>query len=232
MYLPGKWEKVPVEKLTLSARGLPLGYVSQLEHRLSETEAALYGALTSLRSLGQPITMHASAKTDAVSRQKATRMEEWLQLPLREWADMERWMSAMSDHFTTEQPGGLVPECSRDGRAVPATSDHEGMGRSEYDPHAEQVSYTWQTREGRSRPGNPSDAERPDTEIEPPIYIGHQATVEHEAVSSSSPGYPRQGTTGLDDVVRVPDASARGGVEIGRQSQAEELSRDKANIYF
>ncbi|KAJ5143747.1 uncharacterized protein N7515_002534 [Penicillium bovifimosum] len=235
MYLPGKWEKVPVGKLTLLARGLPLGYLSQLEHRLSETEAALYGALTSLRSLGQPSAAPASRKTDAVPRQKAALMKEWSQLPLREWHDMERWLTTMSDQFTMEQPGGLVPESSRNGRAVLVTSDHEIMHRSEYEPHAGPVSDAWQARDGRVRPENPSDAQRPRTETEPmasPICFGHQATTEHEAVSSSSAGCSRQGTTGVDDVVSVAgaDASARGG--IGRPSKAEELSRNKPSLYF
>ncbi|KAJ5336786.1 transcriptional regulator family: Fungal Specific TF [Penicillium brevicompactum] len=80
-------------------RGLPLGYLNQLEQRLAETESALYGALMTLRSIGQTTT---PVSKPEVSKQKAARMEEWSQLPIREWSDLEHWMTVMSDQFSAQ----------------------------------------------------------------------------------------------------------------------------------
>ena len=80
-----------------ASRGLPLGYLNQLEQRLAETESALYGALTTLRSMGQSTTP--VTKSEAL-KLKPARMEEWSQLPIRDWNELERWMTVMSDQFS------------------------------------------------------------------------------------------------------------------------------------
>jgi hypothetical protein len=84
-------------------RGLPLGYINHLEQRLAETESALYGALTTLRSLGQPTTPVSAKET--TPKQKAARMEEWSGLPLRDAKDMQHWLCIMSDRFSIEPAG-------------------------------------------------------------------------------------------------------------------------------
>lgn len=83
--------------------------MKQLEQRLAETESALYGALTTLRSIGQPTApipkLEAQHKKN---KRSATRMEEWDMLPLRDWSDMEHWMTNMSDQFSGPAEG-VVP---------------------------------------------------------------------------------------------------------------------------
>ncbi|KAJ5239654.1 hypothetical protein N7468_004273 [Penicillium chermesinum] len=87
--------------------GLPLGYLNQLERRLAETEAALYGALVTLREMQPTSVIQASAKQDSAA--KSARMNEWSRLPLRNWSDMERWQIAVSDHFSLEQISAETP---------------------------------------------------------------------------------------------------------------------------
>ncbi|KAK9640705.1 hypothetical protein HCH54_008467 [Aspergillus fumigatus] len=81
-------------------RGLPLGYINQLEMRLADTELALYEALATLRSMNASSLVRASWKADVHPKQKAARMEEWAQLPLREPSDLERWLDSKRDKFT------------------------------------------------------------------------------------------------------------------------------------
>ncbi|GIJ91043.1 hypothetical protein Asppvi_010008 [Aspergillus pseudoviridinutans] len=47
-----------------------------------------------------PSIIRASWKGDMSPKQKAARMEEWGQFPLRELSDLERWLEAKSDQFT------------------------------------------------------------------------------------------------------------------------------------
>ncbi|KAM0096018.1 hypothetical protein ACP6JD_000508 [Aspergillus fumigatus] len=44
--------------------------------------------------------VRASWKADVHPKQKAARMEEWAQLPLREPSDLERWLDSKRDKFT------------------------------------------------------------------------------------------------------------------------------------
>ncbi|KAF4179610.1 hypothetical protein CNMCM8694_001552 [Aspergillus lentulus] len=80
-------------------RGLPLGYVNQLEMRLADTELALYEALATLRAMNGPSLIRASRKADISPKPKAARVEEWTQLPLREPYDLKRWLEAKNDQF-------------------------------------------------------------------------------------------------------------------------------------
>ncbi|PKX90053.1 Zn(II)2Cys6 transcription factor domain-containing protein [Aspergillus novofumigatus IBT 16806] len=80
-------------------RGLPLGYINQLEMRLADTELALYEALTTLRAMNGSTLIRASQKADISPKQKAARMEEWTQFPFREPSDLERWLDAKRDEF-------------------------------------------------------------------------------------------------------------------------------------
>ncbi|KAJ5819898.1 hypothetical protein N7474_005489 [Penicillium riverlandense] len=52
--------------------------------------------------------IRASPKPETAPKQKATRVEEWSQLPLREWPDLERWLTVMSEQFSVELPAGEV----------------------------------------------------------------------------------------------------------------------------
>ncbi|KAJ5624500.1 hypothetical protein N7510_000809 [Penicillium lagena] len=113
--------------------GLPLGYLNQLEQRLAETEQALYGALVTLRSM-QPVTMiRACPKPETAPKQKAARVEEWTRLPLREWPDLERWSTVMSEQFSIELPAREVLYPAASGGDVysgPITPGHLGGTRN------------------------------------------------------------------------------------------------------
>ncbi|CAG8890692.1 unnamed protein product [Penicillium egyptiacum] len=214
------------------ARGLPLGYLNQLEQRLAETESALYGALMTIRSMGQAEAVQTTTKTDISHKHKAARMEEWSQLPLREWPDMERWLTAMSDRFTIEQPSDVVSDTRGRGYTIPMAPTHDILQTSG-DPHSGQVPYAWQPRDNRVSSGSSYDAHQPHPGvIASPVYFGHQVAVEPE--SRPSPCSSRDGITGVEDAVGVSvdaAASARAGVETGL-SKAEELSHNNPRLYF
>ncbi|PWY90368.1 hypothetical protein BO94DRAFT_23471 [Aspergillus sclerotioniger CBS 115572] len=87
-------------------RGLPLGYLTQLEQRLADTELALFEALATLRSLGHNDKglVKASLKAEVEAKQgKHARMKEWGRLPLRDPADIRGWWQAKEDQYTCEQ---------------------------------------------------------------------------------------------------------------------------------
>ncbi|KGO41512.1 hypothetical protein PEX1_040130 [Penicillium expansum] len=217
-------------EMHLPREGLPLGYLNQLEERLAETESALYGALMTVRSMGQPTAVQTLAKTDTSPKNKAARMEEWSQLPLREWPDMERWLAVMSDRFTIEQPSDVVSNTSGRGYAVnPMTPTHNQSQSLGDQPHSVLVSHAWQHRDNGVSSGSAYDAHQPHPGVmASPAYFRHQAAVEPDPVPS--PGSSRDGITGIGDAVGVSDA--RAGVETGRSSKAEELSHNNPSLYF
>lgn len=77
-------------------RGIPGGYLNTLEHRLDETENALYNALMELRALKSNNNVeHYQNKISISGRQanatKTSRMAEWKALPLKDSQDLQRW---------------------------------------------------------------------------------------------------------------------------------------------
>lgn len=115
MQLSGECQKVSlvegfISTLTLTLpRGLPLGYLTQLEKRLADTELALFEALATLRSLDHDETalVKASVKPGNASRRsKHARMEEWGRLPLRDGMteDIRDWWNAKTENYTIHQP--------------------------------------------------------------------------------------------------------------------------------
>lgn len=214
-------------QLTHWPRGLPLGYLNQLEERLAETESALYGALMTIRSMGQPTPIQTTAKTDTSPKNKAARMDEWSQLPLREWPDMERWLTVMSDRFTIEQRSEAVSDTSGRGYTIPITPTHDKQQTLGDQPHSGLVSYAWPPRDNRVGSGSSYDAHQPHPGVlASPVYFGHQVAVEPEPVPPVDSS--RDGITG-EDAVGVSDA--RAGVEKG-PSKAEELSHNNPSLYF
>ncbi|PYI29019.1 hypothetical protein BP00DRAFT_427920 [Aspergillus indologenus CBS 114.80] len=108
-------------------RGLPLGYLNQIEQRLADTEQALYEALTTIRELhashGGMVVQATRKSTDL--RPKNARMQEWSQLPLSGWAERERWREAKQDQYQCERtvvksPPGMAP-----GLEVPPSNVYE-----------------------------------------------------------------------------------------------------------
>ncbi|KGO76981.1 hypothetical protein PITC_004020 [Penicillium italicum] len=221
-------------KLTHRPRGLPLGYLNQLEERLAETESALYGALMAIRSMGQPTAVKAAAKTDTSPKNKAARMEEWSQVPLRESPDMERWLTVMSDRFTIKQPSDVVSDTSGRGYTIPMTPTHDKSQTLGDQPHSGLVSYAWQPRDSRVNSGSANDAHQPHSGVmASPVYFRHQVAVEPDPVRS--PGSSRDGITGVEDALGISvdaNPSARAEVETGLSSKAEELSLNNPRLYF
>ncbi|KAJ5282807.1 hypothetical protein N7505_000787 [Penicillium chrysogenum] len=221
---------------TCKELGLPLGYLNQLEQRLAETESALYGALMTIRSMGQATAAQATAKTETSLKHKAARMEEWSQLPLREWPDMQRWMTVMSDRFTIEQPSDVISDPPGHGYTIPRTPPHDRL-QTLGDPHSGQLSYAWQPRDNMVSSGRSYDAHQSHPGvIASSVYFGHQVAVEPEPSPSSCSS--RDGIINVEDAVGVSvdadadaGASARAGVETGL-SKAEELSHNNPSLYF
>lgn len=159
-------------------------------------------------------------------------MEEWSQLPLREWPDMERWMTVMSDQFSIEQPREMIPETSRDGYAIPVTpieDETRTLGVSD-EPYSGTVPYGWQPGDSRISTGGPYDAHQPRPGImASSAYYKHQ--VAPEVLPAPSAGSTRQVE---DDAVSVPvvgRANAGAVMEL-RSTRAEELSHNHPNLYF
>lgn len=226
MCLPRKWQKVGIVFRTLPSgpgarnklntdysRGLPLGYLNQLEQRLSETEAALYGALATLQTIKPTSIVQASPKVDT-HKTKSMRMEEWSKLPLQAWPDMGQWMSTVSDQFAVS--------------SVPANM-----------LHGSQESSDEITTEGPNRTYGSTDTGAQEPR---PAPAWHQDEV---TAQKSQGGFIRpqiggpSGSYSRDAVTRNSDgvASLQGGVNLetmndGAKSQAEELSKEKCNIYF
>ena len=215
-------------KLTHWPRGLPLGYLNQLEERLAETESALYGALMTIRSMGQPIVIQTPTKTDTLLKHKAARMKEWSQLPLREWPDMERWLTAMSDRFTIVQSSDMVLDTPGRGYAIPVTPTHDKSQTSGDQPHSGLVSYAWQPRDNRVSSVCSYDARQPHPGvIASQAYFGDRVAVGPESIMPS-PGSSRDGITSAEDAVGISmDANASAG-----SSKAEELSHNNPGLYF
>ncbi|KAK5799881.1 hypothetical protein VI817_002093 [Penicillium citrinum] len=202
-------------------RGLPLGYLSQLEQRLLETETALYGALVTLRSMQPTTVAQVSAKPESTQKQKAARMDEWAQLPLQGWPDMERWMMSMCGQFTIEQPRGLPLPGPR--TQIPPVSPNHG---DSYSPGmVTSTGYAWQSQE--------------DITMNSP-YETHP----HPLAMMSSPVYSRHhGVGGSDDISspaeRISDHTPVGASEDRAEAnaatpavKAEALSKNQPSIYF
>lgn len=224
------------ERLILR-RGLPLGYLNQLEQRLSETEAALYSALVTLRAMRPTTVVHASAKPESVHKQKAARMDEWNQLPLRGWSDMDHWLAGMSHQFTVEQsqtPNAHFTEPSEGEFVIPRSPNHPSHGSihsSSVNMNSEQAStsYAWPPR-GDIPMGSPYETHlRPPGMVSSPLYSRGQATGGSDGVASPA---------GVQEYTNIAMSSESGPVgparpvESAPATRAEELSKNRPSIYF
>lgn len=93
----------------ISHRGIPTGYLGNLEQRLNETEAALYSALAELRSLKNDqrfVTLPNSTSPfiplelapRELNANKMSRMAEWKEHPLTGSGAIERWRAFFSKY--------------------------------------------------------------------------------------------------------------------------------------
>lgn len=99
--------------ILISFRGIPTGYLGNLEQRLNETEAALYRALAELRSLKNDqhfVTPLRPASTfvppDLAPREpnanKMSRMAEWKEHPLTDSGAIDRWRAFFKRYETPQ----------------------------------------------------------------------------------------------------------------------------------
>lgn len=233
MLIPREWEEVKeppselVKPLMKSAtdrqrRGLPPGYVNQLEHRLAETESALYAALASLRSLRPAPVIEAKAKTDPVQKQKAARMEEWNQLPLRGWSDMENWQAAMSDQFLIEQSREVpFAGSSEVGYSMPMLPQNDNdTPRIGVDARASSATSSWHPREDLQIGSSYGTELRP-SELISPIDPRDHTVAGSEGITSPAEGYI--------DATREIENHSQVAVQC---TMADELSKSKPSIYF
>lgn len=212
-------------QLTIESRGLPLGYLNQLEHRLAETESALYAALMTLRSSRPALVVEAKAKPDSAQKQKAARMEEWTQLPLQNWSDMEHWRIAMSDHFLIEQSQEApFTESSGLEYSMPVSSQITSDTPQD-DMHTKISSgiYAWQPRDVQMGSSYGTDL-RPPGMVSSPVYSRGHTAVEPEAVTS-----PTEGSSEYADITRAIEGHSRG---TAQSTMADELSKSHPSIYF
>ncbi|KAH8586034.1 hypothetical protein B0O99DRAFT_645574 [Bisporella sp. PMI_857] len=104
-------------------RGIPTGYLASLEQRLSETEAALYNALSELRNSkeqgalsnydGDFIFVAPRHLARDMNPNKIARMEEWKDYPLQDVQSLERWL----EFFGSSQAAGQNANQSHIGAA-------------------------------------------------------------------------------------------------------------------
>ncbi|CAI7677642.1 unnamed protein product [Penicillium manginii] len=197
------------------------------EQRLAETESALYGALVTLRSMQPTTVAQVSAKPDSTQKQKAARMDEWSQLPLRGWSDMEHWMISMSDHYTIEQsqsinlPGSGSQMSVSPGHAVNNETYSPGMAIEVPGPSA----YGWETREDINMNSPYEIHLHPPAMVSSPVCSRHQGVGGSEGMASPADGISEY----------APGASAGGSesrTEANHADRAEELSKNNPCIYF
>jgi hypothetical protein len=176
----------------------------------------------------QPSTMaQVSMKTDSPQKQKAARMDEWSQLPLRGWSDMEQWLNSMSDQFTIEQPQSLqLPGASGAAYPIPVSPGYSDThthspGVAMEAPGASSV-YAWQPRE-QNNMGSPYETHlHPSAMMSSPIYPRHQA-----AGGSDNPASPAATAEHAPVAMENEDCD-----ETSHPAKAEELSKRESSIYF
>ncbi|KAJ6093400.1 hypothetical protein N7486_008689 [Penicillium sp. IBT 16267x] len=214
---------ITVTKAKRHCRGLPLGYLNQLEQRLAETEAALYGALVTLRAVRPSAVVQASAKGDG-QRQKSGRMEEWAQYPLQNWTGIEHWMAAVSDQYTVkrypiEPFGGSWGQMDQF-----IASQNSNKARSPEDGEAHGSSaYTGQL------PGDDHIRNSHDIHIRPRRMNLSGASQDVVTVGSDDVASLATGGGAENTGMAASHGDQTRGTE---QSRADELSKSKSSIYF
>lgn len=232
--MSNKFTKRPATKTNLR-RGLPLGYLNQLEQRLSETEAALYSALATLRAIQPTTLVQASPNPGSMHKQKAARMDEWNQLPLRGWPDMERWLAGMSQQFSIEQthtpsvPFMEPSDCSFEMRQSPnhpSCSSIHSPGEN-VDAGVPSTSYAWPQRRDITMGSCYETHPRPPEKMSSPVLSRGQATGGSDGVAS-----PVGGVQEYTNVAMFSESGPGRPIERSLATRAEELSKNRPSIYF
>lgn len=130
-------------------------------------------------------------------------MEEWSQLPIREWSDLEHWMTVMSDQFSGQT------RATSENYAIPGTLDAR-------DSHP--APYAWQGDTSSRIDGRISGNYEPHDPVMASPYFPAMDEVMSSPGSSS-----RQGIGAVDDTVGVSESGS---------TRAEELSHRNPSLYF
>jgi hypothetical protein len=112
-------------------RGLPAAYITALERRLADTEAALFTTLVALQTQDalRLTEGHLSGVTSQAlqpQRSKAEKLEEWKRLPLQTQEQLAAWLQA-------RRPDSTAPEMPQPGPSnpVPEYKAHSTLAVSE-----------------------------------------------------------------------------------------------------
>lgn len=157
-------------------------------------------------------------------------MDEWSQLPLQGWSDMERWMTAMADQFVIEQTSGgvSVPGTSSGGYTVPISPAQDNTRNPGVGMEAQVPSgmYAWQPRDGM-HVGSSYETHLQPAGMGSPVYSRCQASAGSEGRASSLTKLPECTN------ISVPDESSHSRIVAdGQCNRAEKLSKSKPSIYF
>lgn len=232
MYIPkvgnGTSPAIAIANLKLiPCRGLPLGYLNQLEQRLVATESALYGALATLQSVRPTTVIQAWPNPESVHKPKSARMDEWSQLPLRGWSDMDRWQAAVSDQFVVGHAQGISVDTPRSAYTIPVTpSQNDAPTPSVVAGQRSSDGYAWQSRsEIPMRFSCGAHAPAPMDGSSPSGYSRDRATAVSDGVASPG-GYPQ------NHRVTPGDSGGSQFADTRQSSRAEALSQSNPGIYF
>lgn len=157
----------------------------------------------------------------SVHKPKAARMDEWSRLPLRGWPDMDRWLTAMSDHFTIEQP--QVAHGNSYAISMSPTRDHTHSTSVGVGTQVPSGMYAWQPRDGVHLGSSHETYLRPPEMVSPSIYSRHQVSAESGVLAS-----PARDLPGYSSVERSHTSIPADGQSTG----AEKLSKSQPSIYF
>lgn len=142
----------PKSILTTHNRGIPHGYLSALETRLIQTEAALFSVLSRAQP-HQPHRLTPSTRLHGQARwtdkqQRADRVGTWERLPLETPEDIHAWFQAQQA-VNHDMPMAAPPEVSpRLDGATPTPSDQFIAPENPWEPPSDEPAATDDGRSG------------------------------------------------------------------------------------
>lgn len=176
--------------------------------------------------------IHAFPKPETAPKQKATRVEELSQLPLREWPDLERWLTVMSEQFSIELlPAGevLFPVVSGgDGYSGPITPGNFGGTRNWSrlgGPQLHSASYL-STERAVTGGGHEEQRHVPMLETSP------SSPAVHGTVTSGSSASIARSPSDRGKCARSLPAARDDDPTTAETGPARQLTQGKPNIYF
>lgn len=147
-------------------RGLPTGYITALERRLTETEAALFSTIPSQRCLYSNVLQVAQQIGDINDNTtRNAKIDSWKRLPLSSERELDLWRSEISERVQShggnlrfhQEPWDEPVSNADDGLSEPARRfSHPGRRITEYQSTIPRVALPKDSTHGLSAP--PVDA--------------------------------------------------------------------------